>query len=88
VILEMTKLRDLLTKKRQRMEEYEEECKEFEKVMGKPKIKITVEIPEGMEDMREEFMNLEGEQRFKEEVEELVKKRLRESQKKKRNKAT
>jgi len=38
--------------------------------------------------MREEFMNLEGEQRFKEEVEELVKKRLRESQKKKRNKAT
>ncbi|MCD6530096.1 hypothetical protein J7L06_07420 [Candidatus Bathyarchaeota archaeon] len=82
VILKMTKLRDLLSSKKRKMEQYEEECREFEKVMGKPKIEITVEIPEGMEDMREEFMNLEGEERFKKEVEELVKKRLRESQRK------
>lgn len=84
----MTKLKDLLTGKRRKMEQYEEECREFEKVMGKPKIEITVEIPEGMEDMREEFMSLEGEQRFKEEVEELVKKRLKESQKKKMKRST
>jgi len=44
--------------------------------MGKPFIVIKVEIPEGFEDSRNEFLALEKDELFQEEVKDLVKKRL------------
>jgi len=44
--------------------------------MGKPFITIKVEIPEGFEDLRTEFLCLEKDELFQEEVKDLVKKRL------------
>jgi hypothetical protein len=42
----------------------------------KPFIKIRIEMPEGFEELRAQFLNLEEDERFLEEVENLVKKRL------------
>ncbi len=44
--------------------------------IGKPFITIKVEIPEGFEDFRTEFLCLEKDEQFQEEVKDLVKKRL------------
>jgi hypothetical protein len=44
--------------------------------MGKTFITIKVEIPEGFEDFRTEFLCLEKDELFQEEVKDLVKKRL------------
>lgn len=44
--------------------------------IGKPFITIKVEIPEGFEDCRNEFLSLERDEQFQEEVKDLVKKRL------------
>lgn len=56
--------------------EYDEAKREFEMAMGKPSITIKVEIPTGFEDLRVEFLSLEKDERFLEEVKDLVKKRL------------
>lgn len=56
--------------------EYEEEKREFEMAMGKPFITIKVEIPTGFEDLRAQFLSLEKDEQFHEEVKDLVKKRL------------
>ena len=56
--------------------------------MGKPKITITVDLPEGMEEMKKEFTDLEDEKEFKEEVEELVKRRLQKIRDRKREEST
>lgn len=56
--------------------EYDETKREFEMAMGKPFITIKVEIPEGFEDFRTEFLQLEKDEQFQEEVKDLVKKRL------------
>jgi hypothetical protein len=57
-------------------EEYDKTKKEFEMAMGRPFIVIKVEIPEGFEDFRTEFLCLEKDELFREEVKDLVKKRL------------
>jgi hypothetical protein len=57
-------------------EEYDKAKREFEMVMGKPFIVVKVEIPEGFEDFRSEFLALEKDELFQEEVKDLVKKRL------------
>jgi hypothetical protein len=44
--------------------------------IGKPFITIKVEIPEGFEDFRTEFLSLEKDELFHAEIEDLVKKRL------------
>lgn len=56
--------------------EYDEAKREFEMAMGKPFIKIRIEIPEGFEDLRRQFLHLESDQEFLSEVKDLVKKRL------------
>ncbi|MBC7130781.1 hypothetical protein H5T51_06150 [Candidatus Bathyarchaeota archaeon] len=56
---------------------YEEEKMEFEKAVGKPFITIKLEIPEGCEKKRTEFLSLETDETFLQEVKELVKKRLK-----------
>jgi len=55
---------------------YEEEKREFEMAMGKPFIKIRIDMPEGFEDSRAQFLSLETDDHFLEEVKDLVKKRL------------
>jgi hypothetical protein len=56
--------------------EYDETKREFEMAMGKPFINIRVEIPEGFEDLRGQFLHLEKDQDFLSEVKDLIKKRL------------
>ena len=55
---------------------YEEEKREFEMAMGKPFIEVRVDLPEGFENLRTEFLSLETDDHFLEEVRDLVKKRL------------
>ena len=56
--------------------EYDEAKREFEMAMGKPFIKIKVELPEGFEDLRAQFLGLEKDEDFLMEVRDLIKKRL------------
>jgi len=56
--------------------EYDEAKREFEMAMGKPFITIKVEIPTGFEDLRAQFLSLEKDEQFHEEVKDLVRKRL------------
>jgi len=56
--------------------EYDETKREFEMAMGKPFITIKVEIPTGFEDLYTQFLNLEKDDQFHEEVKDLIKKRL------------
>jgi hypothetical protein len=44
--------------------------------LGKPFITISLEIPEGFEQFNTEFLKLEKDQQFHEEVKDLIKKRL------------
>lgn len=64
------------SRKLKRERTYEEEKREFEMAMGKPFIKIRVEMPDGFEELRAQFLGLEKDERFLEEVKNLVKKRL------------
>lgn len=57
-------------------EEYDETKREFEMAIGKPFIIIKVEIPEGFEDFRAQFLRLEKDEQFQEEIKDLIKKRL------------
>ena len=56
--------------------EYDEAKREFEMAIGRPFIRIRVEIPKGFEDLRAQFLDLEKDKDFLMEVEDLVKKRL------------
>ena len=56
--------------------EYDETKREFEMAIGKPFIIIKVEIPTEFENLHNQFLKLEKDQQFLEEVKDLVKKRL------------
>jgi hypothetical protein len=56
--------------------EYEEAKREFEMAMGQPFITLKLEIPVGFEEFSNDFRKLENDQRFHEEVKDLIKKRL------------
>ena len=64
------------SRKLKRERTYEEEKREFEMALGKPFISIRVEMPDGFEELRAQFVSLEKNERFLEEVKDLVKKRL------------
>ena len=66
----------LLSRKREPEAEYEEAKRKFEMVIGKPFITLKLEIPEGFEELSNEFLKLEKDEQFHEEVRDLVKKRL------------
>jgi len=71
------KIKDWLKSKKLKSEEkYDETKKEFEMAIGKPFITIKVEMPEGFEDLRAQFLNLEKDESFIQEVKNLIKKRL------------
>lgn len=56
---------------------YEEAKEEFERAMGKPSITITVELPEGLDELKAEFLSLEEDERFLGAVKRLVERRLK-----------
>lgn len=66
----------LLSKKRKPEAEYEEAKRKFEMVIGKPFIILKIEIPGGFENQSNEFLKLEKDEQFHEEVKDLIKKRL------------
>jgi hypothetical protein len=66
----------LLSRKREPETEYEETKRKFEMVIGKPFITIKLEIPDGFEELSNEFLKLEKDNQFHEEVKDLIKKRL------------
>ena len=56
--------------------EYEEAKRKFEMAMGKPFITLSLEIPTGFEGFSNQFLKLEKDYQFHEEVKDLIKKRL------------
>ena len=64
------------TRDKQPESEYEEVKRKFEMALGKPFITISIEIPVGFEKFSSQFLKLEKDQQFHDEVEDLVKKRL------------
>ena len=68
--------------------EYEEEKRKFEMAMGKPFITLELEIPVGFEGYNTEFLNLEKDVAFHEEVKDLIKKRLLLDARRKKNAQT
>jgi hypothetical protein len=64
------------SRERQPESEYEEAKRKFEMAMGKPFITLRLEIPPGFEKFNAEFLKLEKDQQFLEEVKDLIKKRL------------
>ena len=66
----------LLSRKRTPESEYEEAKRKFEMAIGTPFITLKLEIPDGFEELYNEFLKLEKDDRFHEEVKDLIKKRL------------
>ncbi|MCJ7721275.1 hypothetical protein MUO98_02555 [Candidatus Bathyarchaeota archaeon] len=64
------------TRDKQPESEYDEAKRKFEMALGKPFITISLEIPDGFENFNSEFLKLEKDQQFHEEVRDLIKKRL------------
>ena len=56
--------------------EYDEAKRKFEMAMGKPFITLNVEIPVGFEGFSNQFLKLEKDYQFHEEIKDLIKKRL------------
>lgn len=75
--MELTKIKKWFKSGKPKNErKYEEEKREFEMAIGKPFIIVRIEMPESFEDLRTEFLSLEKDERFLEEVKDLIKKRL------------
>ena len=72
----MWKIKKWLEKRAVSKKEYEEEKREFEMAIGKPFIILKIELPDGFEDQRTSFLELENNQEFLEEVKDLAKKNM------------
>jgi hypothetical protein len=72
----MWKIRKWFERKSVSKKEYEAEKREFEMAIGKPFIILKIELPEGFEDQRQPFLNLEDDREFLDEIRDLVKKNL------------
>ena len=72
----MWKIRKWFDKKSATKKEYDKEKREFEMAIGKPFITLKIELPEGFEDQRKPFLNLENDEKFLDEIKDLIKKNL------------
>ena len=72
----MWKIRKWFERKSVSKKEYDEEKRKFEMAIGKPFITFKIELPEGFEDQRNPFLDLENNMEFLDEVKDLVKKNL------------
>jgi hypothetical protein len=72
----MWKIRKWFEKKSASKKEYDEEKRKFEMAIGRPFITLKIELPEGFEDQRNTFLDLENNIEFLDEVKDLIKKNL------------
>jgi hypothetical protein len=72
----MWKIRKWFEKKSASKKEYDKEKREFEMAIGKPFITVKIELPEGFDDQRTTFLNLESNEDFLDEVRDLITKNL------------
>jgi hypothetical protein len=72
----MWKIRKWFEKKSASKKEYDEEKRKFEMAIGRPFITLKIELPEGFEDQRNAFLDLENNIEFLDEVKDLIKKNL------------
>ena len=72
----MWKIKKWLEKRAVSKKEYEDKKREFEMAIGKPFIILKIELPDGFEDQRTSFLDLENNQEFLEEVKDLAKKNM------------
>ena len=72
----MWKIKKWLEKRAVSKREYEKEKREFEMAIGKPFIILKIELPDGFEDQRNSFLDLENNPEFLEEVKDLAKKNM------------
>ena len=72
----MWKIRKWFEKKSATKKEYDEEKRKFEMAIGRPFITLKIELPEGFEDQRNAFLDLENNMEFSDEVKDLIKKNL------------
>ena len=72
----MWKIRKWFERKSVSKKEYEAEKREFEMAIGKPFITLKIELPEGFEDQRKSFLNLENDAEFRDQIKDLIKKNL------------
>ncbi|UCF44981.1 MAG: hypothetical protein JSW44_04285 [Candidatus Bathyarchaeota archaeon] len=72
----MWKIKKWFEKKTVSKKEYDEEKRKFEMAIGKPFITLKIELPEGFEDHRNKFLDLENNIEFLDEIKDLVKKNL------------
>jgi len=72
----MWKIKKWFEKKSASKKEYDLEKREFEMAIGKPFITLKIELPEGFDDQRKPFLNLESNEEFLDEVRDLIKKNL------------
>jgi len=70
-------LERLKAKRERRMKEYDEAKREFEEVLRKPAITVTIELPKRLEDLETEFLLLERDETFLKAVEKLAEKYLK-----------
>jgi hypothetical protein len=73
------------SRERQPESEYDEAKRKFEMAIGKPFITLNLEIPVGFEEFSNEFLKLEKDYQFHEEVKDLIKKRLLVNSRKKKS---
>ena len=71
------KVWDWLTSRKKKMEEYEETKKDFEKVLGKPSITVTLELPEDLKEQKAKFLSLEKDEKFLKDMEKLMRKHMK-----------
>lgn len=67
----------LEARRKRRMARYNETKKEFEKIIGRPTIILTLELPEDLRDLKEEFLSLEKDEKFLKAVGKLAQKYLK-----------
>jgi hypothetical protein len=70
------KIRRWFEKKSVSKKEYEEEKRQFEMAIGRPFITLRIELPEGFEEQRNPFLDLENNIEFLDDIKDLVKKTL------------
>jgi hypothetical protein len=72
----MWKVKKWFEEKTASKKEYEKEKREFEMAIGKPFISLKIELPDGFEDQRQNFLKLEDDSEFLDELKDQVKKNL------------
>jgi len=81
----MSKVWKWILSRRRTLPKYEEAKEEFEKIIGRPSIRLVIELPPELDNYKDEFMSLEKDAEFNKAVkgfvETYLKKMISESQK-------